>query len=261
MMMWVQAQRLWAYRDLVVNLIRKNMVVRYQGAALGFAWSLGSPLALIVLYDIVFTHIFRTSIKDYVLYLVIGVLHYNLFSQVTAQSCESLISASGLLQKIYFPRILIPTANMLFNLVLSMIAISLLFVLYPLLGGTYNWTMLLYPFAPVLFVAFAWGLALTLSVLNVEFRDLKHLVEIALMFLFWLTPLTYDVSMIHNQLFLLVIELNPVAQFMIAFHDILFHARNPGLVVWLITLAWALASMALGMFLFRRKAGTLVEAL
>ena len=119
----------WRYRDLVRNLVTSNLKVRYQGAALGFLWSLGNPLALILLYYFVFTHVFRSDLPNYILYLVVGVLHFNLFSQTVSQSCESLTGAAGLLQKIYFPRILIPTATVLFNLVLwvAMICRSVLF--------------------------------------------------------------------------------------------------------------------------------------
>ena len=113
------AQRLWVYRDMVYNLIRKDFRVRYQGAALGFAWSLGNPLALIILYDVIFTHVFRANIKDYVLYIFIGVVSYNLFSQAVLQGCESLTGAASFLQKIYFPRILVPTANVLFRPLLN----------------------------------------------------------------------------------------------------------------------------------------------
>ncbi len=69
----------WHYRDLVRNLVTSNLKVRYQGAALGFLWSLGNPLALILLYYFVFTHVFRSDMPNYILYLVIGVLHYNLW--------------------------------------------------------------------------------------------------------------------------------------------------------------------------------------
>lgn len=127
--------RYWQYRDLVRNLVVKDLKVRYQGAMLGFFWSLGNPLALILLYDFVFTHVFRSDLPNYILYLVIGVLHYNLFSQAISQSCESLTSASGLIQKIYFPRILVPTSSLLFTLALWVIAIFILVILYPFLGG------------------------------------------------------------------------------------------------------------------------------
>ncbi len=252
--------RYWQYRDLVRNLVAKDLKVRYQGAALGFLWSLGNPLSLILIYDFVFTQVFRSNLPNYILYLVIGVLHYNLFAQSVTQSCESLTSASGLLQKIYFPRILVPTASMLFTLVLWLVAILILVVLYPFLGGTYHWALLLYPFALGLYIAFIWGLVLTFSVLNVEFRDLKHLVEIALMALFWLTPITYSLSTIgpdaRN-----ILQCNPLTNFMDIFHSLLYNGSLPNWSSVLIATASTAASLLLGTTLFRRKARMLVEDL
>ena len=252
--------RYWQYRDLVRNLVAKDLKVRYQGAALGFLWSLGNPLALILIYDFVFTHVFRSDLPNYILYLVIGVLHYNLFSQSLMQSCESLTGASGLLQKIYFPRILVPTASMLFTLVLWFVAILILIVLYPFLGGVYHWGLLLYPLALGLYIAFIWGLVLTFSVLNVEFRDLKHLVEIALMGLFWFTPVGYQISTLGANA-RSVVEWNPLTQFMDIFHSLLYHGALPQWHSVLIAMVWTAASLALGTTLFRRKARMLVEDL
>lgn len=252
--------RYWQYRDLVRNLVAKDLKVRYQGAALGFLWSLGNPLALIILYDIVFTHIFRTELRNYVLYLVIGVLHFNLFAMTVTQSCESLTGSAGLLQKIYFPRILIPAASLLFNLALWLVGIFVLVVLYPFLGGVYHWGLLLYPAALLLYIAFIWGLVLTFSVLNVEFRDIKHLIEIAMMFLFWLTPIVYDPNTLRPDI-RAVIDINPLTQFFDLFHAVLYQGVLPQWTNILAAGVWTLVSLVVGMTLFRRKARKLVEEL
>ncbi|XTI71608.1 ABC transporter permease [Acidithiobacillus sp. AC3] len=252
--------RYWQYRDLVRNLVIKDLKVRYQGAAFGFLWSLGNPLALILLYDFVFTHIFRSDLPNYILYLVIGILHYNLFAQAVSQGCESLTGASGLIQKIYFPRILVPTASLLFTIVLWIIAILILAVLYPFLGGVYHWGLLLYPLALGLYLAFIWGIVLTFSVLQVELRDLKHLVEIALMFGFWCTPIAYDINVLKPST-RAIISLNPLTQFMDLFHALLYAGTLPALSHVFISLVWTIATLAVGMTLFRRKAKHLVEDL
>ena len=252
--------RYWQYRDLVRNLVVKDLKVRYQGAALGFLWSLGNPLALILLYDFVFTHVFRSDLPHYILYLIIGVLHYNLFSQSVSQSCESLTGASGLIQKIYFPRILVPTASLLFTLALWIIAIMILVVLYPFLGGVYHWGLLLYPLALGLYIAFIWGIVLTFSVLQVELRDLKHLVEIALMFGFWFTPIGYDIHVLKPTT-REIISLNPLTQFMDLFHALLYAGTLPALSHVLIATAWTVATLTVGTILFRRRARHLVEDL
>ena len=250
----------WQYRDLVRNLVIKDLKVRYQGAALGFLWSLGNPLALILLYEFVFTHVFRSNLPNYTLYLVIGVLHYNLFSQAVSQSCESLTSASGLIQKIYFPRILVPTSSLLFTLVLWIIAILILVVLYPFLGGVYHWGLLLYPLVLGLYITFIWGIVLTFSVLQVELRDLKHIVDIALMFGFWFTPIGYDINTMKSTT-REIISLNPLTQFMDLFHALLYSGTLPTLNHVLIACAWTVATVSVGMALFRRKARHLVEDL
>ncbi len=250
----------WRYRDLVRNLVIKDLKVRYQGAMLGFLWSLGNPLALILLYVFVFTHVFRSDLPNYILYLVIGVLHYNLFSQAVSQSCESLTGAAGLIQKIYFPRILVPTSSLLFTLALWVIAIFILMVLYPFFGGIYHCGLLLYPLALGLYIAFIWGVVLTFSVLHVELRDLKHLVEIALMFGFWFTPIGYNINVLKpsNRA---IISWNPLTQFMDMFHALLYAGTLPAIQHVLIACAWTLATVAVGMFLFHRKARHLVEDL
>ncbi|MGE0049307.1 MAG: ABC transporter permease [Acidithiobacillus sp.] len=250
----------WQYRDLVRNLVAKDLKVRYQGAVLGFLWSLGNPLALILLYYFVFTHVFRSDLPHYILYLVIGVLHYNLFSQAVSQSCESLTSAAGLVQKIYFPRILVPTASLLFTLTLWIVAIMILVVLYPFLGGVYHWGLLLYPLALGLFLAFIWGIVLTFSVLQVELRDLKHLVDIALMAGFWFTPIGYDINILKPGT-REIISLNPLTQFMDIFHALLYAGTLPSLLTVLIAIGWTLATLSVGMFVFHRKARHLVEDL
>ncbi|MBU2804567.1 ABC transporter permease [Acidithiobacillus ferridurans] len=250
----------WRYRDLVRNLVTANLKVRYQGAALGFLWSLGNPLAMILLYYFVFTHVFRSDLPNYILYLIIGVLHYNLFAQTVSQSCDSLTGAAGLLQKIYFPRILIPTASVLFNLVLWVVAILILVVLYPFLGGVYHWGLALYPLALLLYIAFIWGIALTFSVLNVEFRDLKHLVDIAIMALFWFTPIGYSLSTLKPET-RSIIRLNPLTVYMEMFHALLYQGTLPEGHTVLIAILWTAGSLTLGMTLFWRKAALLVENL
>ncbi|WP_308389707.1 ABC transporter permease [Acidithiobacillus sp. AMEEHan] len=215
---------------------------------------------MILLYYFVFTHVFRSNLPNYILYLVIGVLHYNLFAQSAIQGCESLTGASGLLQKIYFPRIMVPAASLLFTLTLWTVAILILIILYPFLGGVYRWELLLYPFALGLYVAFIWGIVLTFSVLQVEFRDLKHLVEIAVMFLFWFTPLGYSINVLKPET-RAIISLNPLTQFMDLFHAILYSGAVPALSHVEIALAWTVATLLLGTALFHQKARRLVEDL
>lgn len=248
------------YRDLLRNLIAKDIKVRYQGAALGFIWSLANPLALIALYSFIFSHVFRSAQANYTLFLIAGLLHWNLFSQIIAQSGDFLIGNAGLLKKIYFPRIIIPTAGVLFNLVLWLLAIAVFFVIFPFMGGRFTPVMLTYPVFLLAFIVFTWGAALAIAVLNVEFRDLRHIVEVALMFLFWLTPIVYEFSMIPAHLRQLF-ALSPLVDFVLIFQSLLYSGQLPTPHLVIAAGLWTVASAAVGYWLFHRKINRLIEKL
>ncbi len=249
-----------AYSDMLANFVRKDIQVRYQGAALGFLWSLINPAVMIGLYIFVFSDVFRSTQPHYPLYLMAGILHWNLFSQITGQSCDTLIANAGLVKKIYFPRLLVPISSVLFNVVLWLLAIVLLFALYPFIGGQAHWTLLAYPFALILFLAFTFGVTLILSVLNVLFRDLKHLIDVALLFLFWVTPIVYQFHRIPPHL-REIFALSPLVEYILIFRGILYSGHLPSIHIMGAALLWTAATLGVGLFVFHRHADNLVERL
>lgn len=248
------------YRDLVKNLIAKDIKVRYQGAALGFAWSLANPMALIALYTFVFAYVFKSAQPNYPLFLISGLLHWNLFSMVVSQSNDFLLGNANLVKKIYFPRILLPTAGVLFNIILWVLAIVILFAIYPFIGGHWSWALLAYPFFLLAFIIFTWGVGLAVSTLNVEYRDLRHIIEVGLMFLFWLTPVVYPYSMIPEHL-RPIMAINPLVDFTLIFQSILYSGHFATPRITFAALLWTIASASFGIWLFQRKADHLVEKL
>ena len=251
---------LLAYSDMLRNFVRKDIQVRYQGAALGFLWSLINPLVMIGLYVFVFSDVFKSTLPNYPLYLMAGLLHWNLFSQITGQSCDTLLANAGLVKKIYFPRLLVPISSVVFNVVLWLLAIALLFVLYPFLGGKLHAVLAAYPVVLLFFLAFTFGVTLVLSVLNVLFRDLKHLVDVILLFLFWVTPIVYQYHRIPPHLRELF-ALSPLVDFVLIFRGILYSGQLPDWHILGMAAAWTVASLTVGLFIFNRYADSLVERL
>ncbi len=249
-----------AYGDMLKNFVRKDIQVRYQGAALGFLWSLINPLVMIGLYIFVFSDVFKSTLPYYPLYLMAGLLHWNLFSQITGQSCDTLLSNAGLIKKIYFPRLLVPISSVLFNVVLWLLAIVLLFLIYPFIGGQARWVLLAYPVALAAFLLFTFGVTLILSVLNVLFRDLKHLVDVALLFLFWVTPIVYQYHRIPPHL-RDAFALSPLVEYVLIFRGILYAGQLPDWHIMGAALTWTAATLTLGLFVFHRYADSLVEHL
>lgn len=250
----------WRYRDLLRNLVVKDIKVRYMGASMGFAWSLMNPLITMLMYLFVFGYIFKSTLPHYPLYLITGILHWTFFSQVIVQSPEVLINNGGLIKKILFPRLLVTLSTLVLNLVLWSMALVVFLVLYHWLGGRLSWVLLLYPFYLVLFLLFTWGLSMTLSVLYVDYRDIKHLTEVLIQLLFWITPIAYSYAQIPERLRPLF-ALSPMTEFTLIFHDLFWSNTVPTIRITAAFAVWSLASVALGLALFQRRVPTLVERL
>ncbi|MHB8347768.1 MAG: ABC transporter permease [Acidiferrobacterales bacterium] len=251
---------LWHYRDLVRNLVAKEIKVRYMGAALGFVWSLVNPIVITLMYLVIFTYIFPSTQPHYALFMVTGILHWTLFSQVTNQSCEILVQNSGLLKKIYFPRLLVPLSSVLVNLSLWLAALAVYFVFFHILGGHFTWVLLVYPFYLLLFFLFVWGVSMILSTLYVDFRDIKHLVEVSLQVLFWATPIIYELSRVPERLQYIML-LSPLAEFTVVFQTIFYRNRIPSPTITVAFIMWTAISVGLGLWLFNRRVPELVERL
>lgn len=252
--------RWWSYRDLVRNLVSKEIKVRYQGAVLGFAWSLMNPLLITLMYLFVFTYVFHASQPNHALYMITGIVHWTLFSTLVTQATDQLVGNGDLLKKIYFPRLLVPLSNLMVNAVLWFMALGVFLVLYGPLGGKLHWAMLAYPLYLLLFLGFTFGLMLILCVLYVDFRDLKHLVEVFIQLLFWATPIIYPLSMVPAKARDILL-LSPMTEFTRIFQDIFWAGQLPSWRISLGFAAWTLLSLSIGLALFYRRGAKLIERL
>ncbi|MHB8414454.1 MAG: ABC transporter permease [Acidiferrobacteraceae bacterium] len=250
----------WRYRDLLRNLVQKDIKVRYMGASMGFAWSLMNPLSTMLMYLFVFGYVFKSALPNYSLYLICAILHWTFFSSVIMQSPEILVSNSGLIKKINFPRLLVTLSNLMLNLVLWFMALAVFLLMYPWLGGRWSWVLLLYPAYLLLFLAFTWGWSLILCVLYVDYRDIKHLVEVMIQLLFWTAPIAYSFTQIPAKL-RPFFAINPLTEFTLIFHDIFWSNTVPTIRLTGAFTVWAVASLVLGLTLFRRMVPSLVERL
>lgn len=212
--------------DLIRNLVAKEIKVRYMGAALGFAWSLGNPLIVTLTYFTVFTYILPSHQDRFALHLVTGVVHWMLLQQILTQSCDWLINNQGLIRKLHFPRVLLPASGVLTVAVFWAVAMIVYGALFPLLGGAATKALLWYPLVLIAFLALVVGAGLALSVLQVYHRDLKHLVEVFVPLLFWFTPIVWVTTSLPDNV-QKIVSYNPVAPFFNAFTSILHQGVSP----------------------------------
>ena len=187
--------------ELLSLLVRKDLKVKYQGSAIGFAWSLANPLIQMAIYYVIFTKVIPIGIPSYAVYLMAGLLPFTAFSQGVSGAAGSVVGSAGLVKKVSFPRLVLPLSAVGFAMVQFLLQLALLLaivvVLQPHRLGAQ--LLLILP-AFALLVLFTTALSVLVSALNVRWRDTSHFVEIAMLVWFWANPILYAAGLVKGQL-------------------------------------------------------------
>jgi lipopolysaccharide transport system permease protein len=241
---------LYSYRELLKNLVLKDLKLKYRGSVFGFLWSLVNPLMMIVVYTVAFTFILRVRSKAFVFYLMLGQLSWTLFASSAAMSTGAIVDNAGLLKSVLFPRAILPIGTVLFNLAQYLLTVA---VFLPAMMFWFqvppSARMLLFPVFLALQVVFTIGVAFILATATAFFRDVRHLLEVALAALFWMTPILYELRQVPER-FRLLILLGPVSPFLVAYQQLFFYQEWPDASVWLVASAHALGAFTVGALLF-----------
>lgn len=241
---------LYNYRELLKNLVLKDLKLKYRGSVFGFLWSLINPLLMIVVYTIAFTFILRIRSRGFVFYLMLGQLSWTFFASSASMSTGAIVDNAGLLKSVLFPRAILPIATVLFNLAQYLLTIA---VFLPAMMVWFQVPlsppMVLFPVFLLLQVVFTIGIGLILATWTAYFRDVRHLLEVALAVLFWTTPIVYELRQVPERLRLLLL-LSPVSPFVVAYQQLFFYREWPDATVWLMASAHALGAFVTGALLF-----------
>jgi lipopolysaccharide transport system permease protein len=257
---------LWSYRGFVMGSVRREFQAKYRNTMLGAAWTVLSPLAMILVYTLIFSQVMKsrlpgdTSQYGYSIYLCAGILTWGLFSEILARAQNMFLENANLLKKISFPRICLPVIVVL-NALSNFGIIFGLFTVFLLVSGQFPGAVFLL-LVPVvgLMVLLAIGFGMVLGVLNVFFRDVGQFFTIFLQFWFWLTPIVYPSSIIPEGL-RDAMAYNPMAAPIKACQDILVTGQAPHWASLTGPFVLSLLLCALGLHLFRRRAGEMVDEL
>jgi lipopolysaccharide transport system permease protein len=224
--------------------------LKYRGSVFGFLWSLANPLLMTVVYTIAFTYILRIRTEAFVFYLLLGVLAWTFFANSASMSTGAIADNAGLLKSLRFPRAILPIETVLFNLAQYLLTVS---VFLPLMLIWYRVPlaapMLLFPVFLALQVILTIGVALFLATATAFFRDVRHLLEVALAVLFWTTPILYELKQVPDRIQLLVL-LSPASPFIVAYHDMFYYREWPDATIWLMAAAHAIGAFLIGALLF-----------
>jgi ABC-2 type transport system permease protein len=187
--------------ELLVQLVRKDLKVKYQGSALGFAWSLANPLLLLGIYYLIFGIVLDNGVPAFPIYLMAGLLPFTAFSSAVTAASGTVVGNAGLVKKVRFPLQVLPLSAVGYAAVHFVLQMGVLLVIAAAFHReVLNAGLVLLVPALALLVLFATALAYLVAALNVRYRDTAHVVEVAMLMWFWLQPILYPLGFVKEAL-------------------------------------------------------------
>lgn len=218
---------IYAYRDMIFSLVRRELRGRYKGSVLGFLWTYINPLCQVIVYSAVFSVIFRVNIDKFYLYMIIGMMPWTFFNTSVQGGATCLRAQSDMIKKIYFPREVIPISyvtsafvNMLFSFIIVFLAVIVS-------GYGFNLKVILWlPMIMVCEYLLSLGIAFIVSAVTVYFRDLEQIISVIMMAWIYVTPIMYNMEYVPER-FRSLIVLNPMTPIVEVYHQILYYRITP----------------------------------
>ena len=191
-------QELWKYRYLLYNLVVRDLKVRYKNSILGVLWSLLNPLLIMVVFTLVFQRFSAGNIYVFPIFVLVGIIPWNFFSGGVMGGTHGILGNAQLIKKVYFPRIILPTATILSNSINFLIALIVLLVMLFVFGIGLTRHALWVPFIFIAQLLLMLGVVYILSAAQVFVRDVAMILEVALLALFFLSPIFYTLDSFCN---------------------------------------------------------------
>lgn len=250
-----------SFRQLIGVLVVRELKVRYKRSIFGMLWTLFNPLLLMVVYTVVFSTIMPSSVPDFAIWLLAGLLPWIFFSTALMQGMGSVLANQELIRKVRLPQAVFPLSVVGSNLINFLLSLIPLFLVMLVLGHPVTPALLFLPVAAAILALFASGVTIALASATVFFRDVRHLTEVLLQLLFYLSPVLYDVSQVlrggaanawWKELFLRELELNPITYLLPLVRDPVYSGTLPPLQTIAIATSFSVASLVLGFALFAK---------
>jgi lipopolysaccharide transport system permease protein len=219
----LELRDLWAHRDIFYFLAWRDVKVRYKQTALGAVWAILQPVLTMIVFTILFGRLARVPSEGqpYAIFSYAGLLPWNFFAAAVITSSNSLVNSTNLITKVYFPRLLVPTAAFAAALVDLAIASLMLLVIMPIYGVGLHASLIMFLLLVALTAMTAAAVGIFTSALNVKYRDIRHALPFAIQIWMFLTPVIYPVSFVPQQ-WRWVLRLNPLSGIIEGFRAAIF---------------------------------------
>jgi ABC-2 type transport system permease protein len=247
-----ELRAVFQYRDLISQLIRRDIVTRYKRSVLGILWTMLNPLGTMLIMSIVFSQVFKMG-GTYPAYIITNLIAWNFFSQTTSASLNAMLWGSSFFQKIYLPRTSFVVSTIgtgIVNTLLAMIPLVLIFLITKVPLTT---TIFFLPFTMFLLAAFSLGVSLIISAFVAFFPDIAEMYPVFLTAWIYLTPIIIPEEVLAKILNGWLLRINPLYPLIKVFRLVIYDGKAPTLAEWGVAAGIALGTLLIGWIFFTQK--------
>lgn len=246
---------------MISSLVKRDLRGRYKGSVLGFLWTFLNPLLQLIVYTFVFSVIMRAGIEDYYLFLFVALVPWTFFSTSVGGGAGCITSQQNLVNKIYFPREVLPISYVLSQLINMLLSFIVVIAVLIIAGKGVN--LAVWWYLPVIILQetlLAFGLTLLFSGITVYFRDMQFLLNIVLMAWQFLSPVMYSVDMVPEN-YRGIFNLNPMTPIIVAYRDVLYYKQAPELRTFILGTIMGIVMLMIGWLSFGKLKKHFAEVL
>lgn len=241
------------YKDLLIQLVSRDIKLKYRRSFLGYLWSVLNPLFVMIIMTIVFSTMFSRNIENFPVYLFTGKMLFDFMSTSTNQAMTSVTGNAALLKKTYVPKYIFTLSKVTSCMVDLLFSFGALFIVMLVTRARIYWTFFLFPLVVLQIYIFCCGLGFFLAEFNVFFRDIQYIYQAIITAWMYLTPIFYPVESLPNSVAFVVKGLNPLYYYVAQFRDLVYYGHFPGPRVFLGGWLIAFIMLFFGILMFKRK--------
>lgn len=254
-------REIWDYREMIFSLVKRDLRGRYKGSVLGFLWTFLNPLLQLIVYTLVFSVIMRAGIEDYYLFLFVALVPWTYFSTSVSGGAGCITSQQNLVNKIYFPREVLPISYVLSQLINMLLSFIVVILVLLVAGKGVN--LAVWWYLPIIILQetlLAFGLTMLVSAITVYFRDMQFLLNVIMMAWQFLSPVMYTVDMVPEE-FRGIFYLNPMTPIIVAYRDVFYYKQAPELHNFILGAVMGVVMLIIGWVSFGKMKKHFAEVL
>ncbi len=240
------------YKDLMVQLVSRDLKLKYRRSFLGYVWSVLNPLFIMVVQAVIFTHLFRHSIENYPVYLISGQLLYNFMNISSHQAMNSITGNAALLKKTYVPKYVFAVSKVASGLIDCFFSVGALLIVMLFTHASFSYHLIFFPLILLQCFVFNVGLGMFLGALNVYFRDIQYIYNAITMAWMYATPLFYPVDVLPYKLEFIIVHFNPMYSYVQQMRCLTIYNCFPEPVILAMGCGYSLIMLVIGTIVFTK---------